>query len=72
MALVFPLLTPQLFTALTYRWGLTLVGVLAFLMAPTPFVRRTPVRRHTAYLSIALFSSFDTGAVLLWFEDSSS
>ncbi|KIJ15139.1 Drug:H+ antiporter-1 family protein [Paxillus involutus ATCC 200175] len=38
MALVFPLLTPQLFTALTYRWGLTLVGVLAFLMAPTPFV----------------------------------
>ncbi|KAF8837441.1 MFS general substrate transporter [Paxillus ammoniavirescens] len=38
MALVFPLLAPQMLTALTYRWGLTLVGVLAFLMAPTPFV----------------------------------
>ncbi|KAF8837861.1 hypothetical protein BDN67DRAFT_1013521 [Paxillus ammoniavirescens] len=38
MALVFPLLTPQIVTALTYRWGLTLVGLLAFLMAPTPFV----------------------------------
>ncbi|KIJ15136.1 hypothetical protein PAXINDRAFT_99665 [Paxillus involutus ATCC 200175] len=38
MALVFPLLAPQTFTALTYRWGLTLVRVLVFLMAPTPFV----------------------------------
>ena len=42
MALVFPLFTQQLFATLTYKWALTLFGVLALLMAPTPFVRPSP------------------------------
>ncbi|KAF9237707.1 major facilitator superfamily domain-containing protein [Melanogaster broomeanus] len=38
MALVFPLFTTQMFATLSYKWGLTLFAILAFVMAPTPFV----------------------------------
>ncbi|KAL4077375.1 major facilitator superfamily domain-containing protein [Scleroderma citrinum] len=38
LALVFPVLSPRMFATLGYKWGLTLFGLLAVLMAPTPFV----------------------------------
>lgn len=43
MALVFPLFTQQMFAALTYKWALTLFAILALVMAPTPFVRPSPL-----------------------------
>ena len=43
MALVFPLFTQKMFAALTYKWALTLFAVLALVMAPTPFVRPSPI-----------------------------
>lgn len=38
LAFVFPLFSPRMFASLGYKWGLTLFGILAVLMAPTPFV----------------------------------
>ncbi|KAF8552147.1 hypothetical protein OG21DRAFT_1523982 [Imleria badia] len=41
MALVFPLLTQQMFATLTYKWAFTLFAILALIMAPTPFIQDT-------------------------------
>ncbi|KAG0692285.1 hypothetical protein DFH29DRAFT_839931 [Suillus ampliporus] len=38
MALIFPLFTPQMFTVMTYKWGLTLMALLSVVLAPTPWV----------------------------------
>lgn len=38
LALLFPVVSPRMFASLGYKWGLTLFGLLAVLMAPTPFV----------------------------------
>ena len=36
---IFPLFTTQFFNAVTYKWGNTIFGYVAVLMAPIPFVR---------------------------------
>ncbi|KAG1731631.1 major facilitator superfamily domain-containing protein, partial [Suillus paluster] len=38
MALIFPLFTQQMFASMTYKWGLTLLALLAVVLAPTPWV----------------------------------
>ncbi|KIM63377.1 hypothetical protein SCLCIDRAFT_15564 [Scleroderma citrinum Foug A] len=38
LAFAFPVFTPQMFASLGYKWSLALFGLLAILMAPTPFV----------------------------------
>jgi hypothetical protein len=39
VATVFPLFTTQYFQALGYQWGNTLLGMIALVMLPIPFVR---------------------------------
>jgi len=36
--LSFPLFTPQMFAALSYKWGNTLFALVSVLMIPIPFV----------------------------------
>ncbi|KAI9567983.1 hypothetical protein HD554DRAFT_2039102 [Boletus coccyginus] len=43
MALVFPLISQQMFATLTYKWALTLFAIIALVMAPTPFVCPVPL-----------------------------
>ncbi|KAJ8593513.1 MFS general substrate transporter, partial [Rhizopogon salebrosus TDB-379] len=38
MAMIFPLITQQMFASMTYKWGLTLWALLSAVMAPTPWV----------------------------------
>ncbi|OAX38745.1 MFS general substrate transporter, partial [Rhizopogon vinicolor AM-OR11-026] len=38
MALIFPLITQQMFAAMTYKWALTLWALLSAVMAPIPWV----------------------------------
>ncbi|KAG1807052.1 MFS general substrate transporter [Suillus subaureus] len=38
MALIFPLFTQQMFTGMTYKWGLTLWALISVAMAPIPWV----------------------------------
>ncbi|KAG1878434.1 MFS general substrate transporter [Suillus tomentosus] len=38
MGMVFPLFTQQMFTGMTYKWGLTLWALLSLVMAPIPWV----------------------------------
>jgi len=51
MALIFPLFAQKMFATLTYKWALTLFAILALVMAPTPFVRPTPLFPTSLLLS---------------------
>lgn len=38
MALIVPLVTPRMFTSMTFKWALTLWALLSLVMAPIPWV----------------------------------
>jgi len=49
MAMVFPLITQQMFAGMTYKWALTLWALVSAVMAPTPWVGNLHLFRDLRY-----------------------